>query len=482
MSKPSLGFLKREPQTSTPRKASKRQKLATWAIPTGIAIAVLVLLAVLFGEQLLPARSVQLETVATLAASERSPSPAPQPSPTKEISFQGAMLFQASGWIEAFPQTTKATALVSGVVKDVMVLQGELVEKGDLIATLIDDDAQLDLQTATAAVAAAKAKRNANVEAQKSQAASSRRLQHELNAANARLVYLEEQARSRSDLGSRAVSALQILEASQEVESQKANIAALQAQIEEAEAEANRLEQVSQELSALVTAAETELQRRQLALDRTRIVAPISGRISELFVVPGQQRMHGADDPHSADIAHLYDPQQLQARIDVPLAEASAIAIGQPVHLRTNFLPDQKFRGQVIRIDGRADLQRNTLQAKVRLLDNDPRLRPDMLCRAEFLATTAASNNPSLSSAQGPTRVRIFVPESALADQTGSQAHVWVVDASGKRIEKRRLELGGERRENYRLVITGLRAGDRVVTQPAADLQEGERIRQATAN
>lgn len=478
MSKPSLGFLKRQPQSSNPPQTSIRKKLETWAVPSGIAIAILVLLAVLFGDQILPARSVQLETVVTLSASEQSPVSEQQSSRTSELSFDGPVLFQASGWIEAYPQTSKATALVSGVVDEVFVLEGERVEKGQPIASLIDEDARLDLKTAEAATASAKARLEANRESQRSQAARLRSLNYELSAAKARLIYLEEHSRSQSDLGSRAVSELRILEARQAAESQEATIAAIQAQTEEAEAEASRLESVFAEHSADLTAAETELERRQLALDRTRILAPISGRITKLFVVPGQQRMRGSDNPHSADIAHLYDPEKLQARIDVPLAEASAIAIGQPVTLRSNFLPDQKFRGKVIRIDGQADLQRNTLQAKVLLLDNDDRLRPDMLCRAEFLSGSPAGENPGGHTSQASTRVRIFVPESALAAQSGAQASAWVVDASGKHIEKRRLELGEERRENYRLVRVGLLPGDRVVVNPAADLQEGLRIRQ----
>ncbi|MDQ8203825.1 efflux RND transporter periplasmic adaptor subunit [Pelagicoccus sp. SDUM812003] len=482
MSKPSLGFLKREPQPNKPSRTGVRHKLITWAIPAGIAIGILILLAALFGEQLLPARSVQLETVATLTASEHSPDSEQRTPQTSELSFDGPVLFQASGWIEAYPQAVKATALISGVVDNVFVLEGERVEKGDPIATLIDEDARLDLQTAKAAVDAAQARLAANQDSQRSLAARQRSLRHELNAAKAQLTYLEEHARSRSELGDRSVSELQILEARQMAESQKAAVAAIQAKIEEAEAEASRLEKIFTQHSAELAAAETELARRQLALDRTRIVAPISGRVSELFVVPGQQRMHGADDPHSADIAHLYDPEQLQARIDVPLAEASAIAIGQPVYLRSNFLPDQKFRGQVIRIDGRADLQRNTLQAKVRLLDIDDRLRPDMLCRAEFLAASTTSDSPTGSAVAAQTRARVFIPESALIDRSGEQAHTWVVDASGKHIEKRRLELGGERRENYRLVKEGLRPGDRVVISPAADLQEGQRVQPSSAD
>ena len=47
----------------------------------------------------------------------------------------GAMLFQASGWIEPDPLPIKSTALVDGVVQEVHVLEGQLVKKGEIIAT-----------------------------------------------------------------------------------------------------------------------------------------------------------------------------------------------------------------------------------------------------------------------------------------------------------------------------------------------------------
>lgn len=476
MSKPSLGFLSRKPQSAAPPKASRTRPLTALAIPIGIGVGILLLLLALFGERLMPAQSVQIETVVTLSSSEQTlPVDLPSNPQPQAASFEGTVLFQASGWIEAYPQSVTASTLVAGVIDEVFVLEGENIKKGTVIATLIDDDARLDLQTAVAKLAMTEARLAASEQEEISHQARQKRLDQQLLAAQARLTYLEEEARSRSELGKSAVSELKILESQQAAISQRANVAALEAQILEAAAEAARLVQITQQLTAERSLAKTERDRRQLALDRTQIRAPISGRIKDLDVVPGQQRMLGPDNPESAAIAHLYDPAHLQARIDVPLAEAAGLSIGQPVRLRSNFLPDQVFRAQVIRIDGEADLQRNTLQAKVKLLDNDDRLRPDMLCRAEFLATNGAANTSI--SASTPSRVRVFAPDTALLSATSNTASAWVIDASGKRIEKRTLQLGDERRDGYTLIKAGLRPGDKVVLNPPDDMQEGQRVR-----
>ena len=49
-------------------------------------------------------------------------------------------------------------------------------------------------------------------------------------------------------------------------------------------------------------------------------------------------------------------------------------------------LPNMKFDGRLTRISGEADLQRNTLQVKVQILNPDKRLRPEMLCQAKFFS------------------------------------------------------------------------------------------------
>jgi multidrug efflux pump subunit AcrA (membrane-fusion protein) len=185
--------------------------------------------------------------------------------------------------------------------------------------------------------------------------------------------------------------------------------------------------------------------------------------------------MLGMDNPESATVAILYQPDSLQARIDVPLEQAAGLFPGQPVWIRTNLLPDKQFRGKVDRIVGEADLQRNTLQAKVLLLDSDPRLRPEMLCRAEFLASSQGETN-SVSSSTGGKKLLLFIPTAALTKRSGDEATVWVVDPLNPIIKSQVVRLGVEQRDGEQQITDGLRPGQKVVINPASDLQEGDRI------
>ena len=174
-----------------------------------------------------------------------------------------------------------------------------------------------------------------------------------------------------------------------------------------------------------------------------------------LHVAPGQKRMLAMDELESATIATLYRPDSLQARIDVPLEEAAQLEHRPtPCGFARSLLPDRSFRGRVTRIDGQADMQRNTLQAKVALLDPDDQLRPEMLCRAEFLAPTGAGERSG-----GILRPCGALPSGSRAlAGSGRERRVWALDASGDRVEQRSVTVGAEEREGHLRVLEGLRS------------------------
>lgn len=391
-----------------------------------------------------------------------------------EDPFEGEALFQASGWIEADPFPVRATALTDGVVEEVHVLEGESVEEGQILATLVDEDARLALAESRAGLEAAeRALAMARAETRAAEAAVSTRSSL-VDAARAKLAELEDDARRLLRLGGEAVSTREIRQATLRAETQRSEIAAREAERIEAEARLDTSGEALAMARAERAAARARHDERQLAFERTRVRSPISGVIQRLVAEPGRKTILRMDGVDSATVAVLYRPDRLQARIDVPLEQANRLRKGQPVRLRTNFLPDARFRGEVSRIVGEADLQRNTLQAKVTLLDPDPRLRPEMLCRAEFLA--ARSGDAESTRKDRPGRGRLYVPTAALAERAGEQAEVWVVGPDDGRLALREIRLGPDERDGHREVAEGLRAGERVVLRPDPDLAGGERV------
>lgn len=134
------------------------------------------------------------------------------------------------------------------------------------------------------------------------------------------------------------------------------------------------------------------------------------------------------------------------------------------------------FSGVVTRISGEADLQRNTLQAKVSINNPDARLRPEMLVRARFYGSVSSGSGASKpNSPSGESqRYAIYVPETALVDDA-RETHVWVV-AADQSAEFRAITLSEESRDGHRRVLSGLRSGERVILPPHTDLKPGTRV------
>ena len=452
-----------------PGKPVRRARLAI-AVPVVVLVLTAGLVAWSAWPVLRPAQSVRVvQAVFDRAAAAAEPppdAPAGPPVPT------GAMV-QAAGWLEAEPYFIACTALADGIVESIHVLEGDRVEAGQVVARLVADDATLRLRQAEAELGAAqaaldlaRAHREAAqtawdqpveleraVEATTAALAESRaelrQLPHLIDAARQTLIrHEEEHTRLEQSRQTQAATELEVIMARQRAAAQRAEVEALKAReplltarVERLEAElraARRtldlrvddrlrlqaaLSQVSQAEAALAR-AQAARDEAALELERMVIRAPVGGRVQRRLKGPGDKVVRQADNPLSLHLVHLYDPDALQVRVDVPLADAGGIVEGQRCEVVVEVLPDRVFAGHVLRITHEADVQKNTLQVKVDIEDPSPLLRPEMLTRVKFLP--GAVGGPSAAGGPAPAAARVLVPEAALDTRDGA-ARVWVV-------------------------------------------------------
>ncbi len=448
--------------TRSPAAGPARSRRAAWLLPAGILAGFALLFGLLFRDRLIPAKDVRV--IAALAIEEKIPVSAT----AAPAAPSGKLLFQASGWIEPDPLPIKATALQDGVVDQVHVLEGQAVKKGDLLATLIEIDTRLERDTAASELEMAKAEfeahcTNVQISIAKMNGEKAALISDEASAAEAadRLRRLEGTSASASAEGER-------INARFENSRRQASLQMRKARIAEIAEDFNRIAFEVQGLQAKIKTTELALAKAQLAHDRTKILAPADGRVLRLMAAPGQKKMLIMDEDDSSTIAILYDPNHLQVRVDVPLADAAGLSVGQKAKVRCNLLPDRIFQGEVTRITGEADLQRNTLQAKVRIADPDEKLRPEMLCRVEFLDTT-----PATASVPGNSQssLAVYVPESALSETNT----VWICDPETHRATQRQVTVSTESRQNFRRIESGLRPNDWVILEPKG-IKENQRL------
>ncbi len=357
---------------------------------------------------------------------------------------RGAVV-QAPGWVEPSPFPIAASALTSGVVREVLVLEGDHVEKNQVVARLINDQSQIALRGREAEV--------------KIKSAELAMLQDELD-------------RKQKLVAGGGVS----------------------------EGEVARLSIKVLGAKAVVDQANAAREEAELTLGRADIRAPVAGVVMARLAAPGS--LVGMD-ASTAAVVQLFDPNNLQVRTDVPLADAGRLRVGQQAQVQFDALPGQIVRGRVLRLVQQADIAKNTLQAKVLLENPPPGLVPDMLARVRIFldsapaptsvasaaqkstATNVAGNSTNPAMNTGATsRTEIAAPESVLAqtvaDANGTRVGIVrvVVDVRDGvgRIESRDVVCALPTSQ-WTAVLSGLRPGDFVVLPDSPTTRDGQMVR-----
>ena len=451
-------------------QSSESKKSLAWLLPTSLIVGFILIIGLFFGGRLIPATEVEVSPVVTIRAANQEQIIIEVAKPQNKV-----LLFQASGWIEPDPYTVYVPTLESGIVEDVLVLEGDTVKKGDILAKLVKDDAQLDVDSAERKYMSMEKRMDSHLSGLKINLAELVANERKIEAVESRVAEAEDYLNRVNKLRSGTVSQQEVTKARLGVIEQKALLEEAKAEISRINAKNEQIEIEHEAMEAELRELETLKDRAQLSLKRTEIVSPMDGIVLKLHAAPGRKRMLDSDNLDSAVIVELYDPNKLQARIDVPLNEAAVLHVGQHVEMVSDILVDQVFKGTVTRITGEADLQRNTLQVKVAIEKPDAKLRPGMLMRAKFFSQ--GKNNGLSGGSNSLNRLAIYVDERALIDEQS----VWVISAEST-AELRKIKLSSVTKDGFRLVLDGLRSGENVILPPHGDLTEGMRVQYPISN
>lgn len=491
-----------EGQTPSALPPPKRRWLSRLALPVAIVLATLAL--VLYAARDVIRPTTQVSTTRAVAVSGGDVQAA-----SAAGTRSSSVVAQAPGWVEPDPYPVYATGLADGIVERVHVLEGESVKAGQVLVNLIDDDAVLarsqakaELAKAAATLSAAQVEFDEPIALTRAEAvarahvdarlAALTRLDAEIAKEQARLDELTAAYERLASLGEQSVSKLDVEEAKYRALSQRAAVEAtrqrkpeLEAELENAKAEhaaakrdlelKTQLQRIRDEATATRDAAQTAYEEAELRFKRMTIKSPIDGVVMDRLVGPGSKIMLAMDSPHSAHTIHLYNPNQLQVRVDVPLVDAAKVGLGQRAEIIVDVLPDQVFDGEVTRLVHLADIAKNTVQFKVAITKPSPLLKPDMLARVKFFGgqgSTALSQGSTHSAVGSP----VVIKRSAIVEH-GEHRFVWWVSPINQRLEKRSVTVGPSRGDDSVLITNGLNPGDVVVDQPDASLEENQRVR-----
>lgn len=231
------------------------------------------------------------------------------------------------------------------------------------------------------------------------------------------------------------------------------------------------------ELFAAQEAHQTALVEQELHTLRS----PIDGRVLEVRARPGMA-VGPMGMPGETVVATVFEPTKLLVRVELPLNDVAKVEPGQRVEITCEAAPGRKYRGEVVWLARWANLARNSLPIRVRVLDGDEHLRPEMLTRCRFLPIEREA--PAVEA--GESRVtRLYVPRDALI-RDGETRAVVVFDPQGDRLGEGRARrvsvsvVGDEAAvaaDDLIAVEGELSVTHRVVVSAPGSLADGARVR-----
>ena len=217
---------------------------------------------------------------------------------------------------------------------------------------------------------------------------------------------------------------------------------------------------------AVVESATAALSGAEANLDYTLIRAPFDGVVLTKNADVGDiVTPLGASSTSKAAVVTLADMDSLQVEVDVSETSITLIKVGQPCDIQLDALSDKRFRGAVHAIVPTVDRAKATVLVKVRFLDKDARMLPDMSAKVSFLSRELKSEE---------LQARLAVSQSALVRVKGKNIVYLLSDNKVRETDVTTGDQLGDLQE----VTAGLKPGDRAVLKPKG-LKDGSKIKVA---
>ena len=200
--------------------------------------------------------------------------------------------------------------------------------------------------------------------------------------------------------------------------------------------------------------AKYDVQRAERALSQMAVRAPAAGNVNVLqhWMGSGTAVYRAGDRTWAgAPIAELPDPSTLRVSTRVDETERGRLAVGMPVTVQLNAIPDRQFTGHIERISEIASMDfsggwpiTRNFTLEIVLDQSDSRFKPGITGEVTVVVDHVAN--------------AVSIPAQALFQKSGqNMVYVW----TGSQFDERPVEIG--RRSGDKIMIDrGLDAGDQL--------------------
>ena len=132
---------------------------------------------------------------------------------------------------------------------------------------------------------------------------------------------------------------------------------------------------------------------------------------------------------------------------DIYEDDLGRVQVGQELEAVTTAFPDEVFKGTIARISPNVDPTTHTLQIRCEVKNPGNRLKPQMLAKIKITTRTGEA---------------LVIPQDALVFDIDN--YYAFVEVSPGQLEHRKVAIASWSRAGYARVVSGLKAGERVVS------------------
>lgn len=338
---------------------------------------------------------------------------------------QANAVLTASGYVVAQRQAAVASK-ATGRLIDLRVEEGDQVTEGQILARLEDNDVRAALAQARAAL---------SYERSNLSFTQAERTDATVNYERMKKLIAEQMIR--------------------------------QADFDASEARFKRAEAAVEAAQASINVAQAAVNAAEIAVENTNIRAPFAGTVLTKNADVGEiVAPFGASATSRAAVVSIADMTSLEVEADVSESNIERITPEQPCEIVLDAYQDTRYPGKVSKIVPTADRAKATVLTKIKFIQRDARVLPEMSAKVTFL-------NAQASTEMTTGAKKIVVPPSAVVTR-GEMKLVFVMREES--VVETPVTLGNMIGSSLE-VVSGLSAGERVVLNPPAEMATGMRVK-----
>jgi HlyD family secretion protein len=364
----------------------------------------------------------------------------------------------ASGQIQ--PRTkVDVSADVTGKIVRLVVQEGQMVTRGQLLLQIDPEQATAAMQRAEATLASARA----------------------------------QAAQARANL----IQAQRNYERSAAIQKQSPNLIS-EEQLEQLRTQADVNKALAEAANYSVEQAVASVRDARQALSRTTITAPMSGKITRLNVEEGETAIMGTLNKDAATLLTISDMSVLETKVKVDETDVARISVGDSALIQIDAFPDTTFVGRVFEISNSSVNKTAAASTGDQAIDYEVRVQltnPPVDTRPDFSATAKIVTAKRTKALSIPI-IALTVRENE--DLPNGDSAVTVGRQPTKEVGKRDVEgvfiVGTDNKVTFRPVkvgiagerhfevLDGLKPGERIVAgtyQAIRELKDGALVKEA---